>query len=96
MATKKKEEVVQIGGNPVERRTDGTVTIELFKDNSPRYSDDVFVAVNGKGYQIQRGVPVTVPDYVAEVLMNSATQDKNTARLISMKSNEFKEASRNI
>ena len=32
--------------------------------------DDVYVAVNGKSYQIKRGVDVEVPDYVAEVLQH--------------------------
>ncbi|MBR2987138.1 MAG: hypothetical protein IKC63_03880 [Clostridia bacterium] len=30
--------------------------------------DDVYVAVNGESYLIKRGVEVTVPDYVLEVL----------------------------
>jgi hypothetical protein len=33
--------------------------------------DDVYVAVNGKSFLIKRGVPVEVPDYVAEVLQHS-------------------------
>ncbi|MBR2478920.1 MAG: hypothetical protein IKB47_00765 [Clostridia bacterium] len=32
--------------------------------------DDVYVAVNGKPYQIKRGETVEVPDYVAEVLQH--------------------------
>jgi hypothetical protein len=32
--------------------------------------DDVYVAVNGKSYQIKRGETVEVPDYVAEVLQH--------------------------
>ena len=32
--------------------------------------DDVYVAVNGRSYQIKRGVDVEVPDYVAEVLQH--------------------------
>lgn len=32
--------------------------------------DDVFVSVNFRTYQIQRGVEVEVPDFVAEVLEN--------------------------
>lgn len=46
------------------------VEVELFKDND-QYKDDVFVAVNGHTFQIQRGVPVKVPRYVKEVLDNS-------------------------
>ena len=49
-------------------------TIQLFKDNG-RYKGDVFVSVNGRNYQIRRGVSVTVPAEVAEVLAHSAAQD---------------------
>jgi hypothetical protein len=34
-------------------------------------SDDVFVGVNGRGYQIKRGVEVLVPPEVVEVLNNA-------------------------
>ena len=43
------------------------VTVTLFKD-SDKYKDDVTIGVNGKFWKIQRGVPVTVPRYVADVL----------------------------
>ena len=36
------------------------MTIRLFKDNE-RYRDDVFVSVNGRTFQIKRGVEVQVP-----------------------------------
>jgi hypothetical protein len=57
------------------------VKIKLFKDKG-EYKDDVFVAVNGIRYQIQRGVEVEVPDFVKEVLDNSDRQDRLTAELI--------------
>lgn len=57
------------------------IKIKLFKDNG-EYKDDVFVSVNGMRYQIQRGVEVEVPDFVKEVLDNSAAQDSRTAELI--------------
>ena len=62
------------GGKPM-------VKIKLFKDNH-EYKDDVFVAVNGERYQIQRGKEVEVPDYIAEVLEHSAQQDARTAEFI--------------
>lgn len=31
----------------------------------------VFVSVNGKNFKVMKGVPVKVPRYVAEVLLNS-------------------------
>ena len=58
------------------------VKIKLFKDNN-KYSNDVFVGVNGENYLIQRGKTVEVPDYVAEVLEHSMEQDEKTAELIS-------------
>lgn len=57
------------------------VHIRLFKDNA-RYKDDVFVAVNGRSWQIKRGEDVEIPAYVAAVLEQSLKQDANTARLI--------------
>ncbi len=57
------------------------VRIKLFKDND-RYKSDVFVSVNGRNYQIKRGVEMEVPAEVAEVLEHSQTQDEITARRI--------------
>ena len=45
------------------------VTIQLPLSRSEK--DDVYVAVNGKSFLIKRGVPVEVPDYVAEVIQHS-------------------------
>ena len=59
-----------------------TVTVKLFRD-SERYRDDVFAAVNGRRYRIQRGVEVTVPACVAAVIEESEKQDEMTAGLIS-------------
>ncbi len=50
------------------------VPVMLMKDNT-RYKDDVTVTVNGINYQIQRGVPVTVPRCVALVLERSRSQE---------------------
>ena len=41
-----------------------TITIPLTRHEQ----EDVYVAVNGKSYQIKRGVPVEVPAFVKEVL----------------------------
>ena len=57
------------------------VKVRLFKDNK-HYQGDVFVGMNGKTYQVKRGVEVEVPDYVAEVLRNSARQDENAVMLM--------------
>ncbi len=61
-----------------EARMQEMVEIELFFDGN-NYKDDVLVGVNGKTWQIQRGVPVTVPRYVAEVIRNSEMQDRASA-----------------
>ena len=55
--------------------------VKLFKDYG-EYKDDVFVAVNGESYLIQRGVEVEAPDYIAEVLEHSAQQDEKTQQLM--------------
>lgn len=67
------------------------VTIRLFKD-SGKYKNDVLVGVNGKFWQIQRGVDVEVPDYVAEIIRQSIEQDNRTADLIAMESSTAKSA----
>lgn len=60
----------------------------LFKDND-KYKDDVFVAVNGRSFQIKRGETVMVPRYVAEILEQSMAQDQATANLIERQSDEY-------
>ena len=76
--------------NTPEAKTGGEelVSGKLFKDND-RYKGDVFVAVNGRRFQIKRGVEVKLPKYVAEVLAQSAEQDQNTAQLIERESSRF-------
>ena len=64
------------------------VEIYLFEDGD-RYKDDVFVAVNGKTFQIKRGENVKVPRYVKEVLDNSMTQDKAAAKYMKMKQDAY-------
>lgn len=64
------------------------VDIFLFKDGD-KYKDDVFVAVNGKTYQIQRGVTVSVPTYVKEVLDNSKRQDMAAVKYMEAKQEEY-------
>ena len=50
-----------------------TTTVKKVKIQLPltrTEKDDVYVCVNGESYQIKRGVPVEVPEYVAEVLQH--------------------------
>lgn len=82
MAEKKNDGTVQAAQAP-ETTTEKqeTVKIKLFKDNG-RYKGDVYVSVNGRRYQIQRGVEVEVPAEVAEVLEHSQRQDNLAASRI--------------
>ena len=57
------------------------VIVRLFKDNE-RYKDDVIVGLNGRLYQIQRGIDVEDPAGVAEILNNSMKQDTDTANYL--------------
>lgn len=57
------------------------VELQLFKDNR-RYKDDVKVFVNGRNWVIQRGVPVKVPRYVANVIHRSQKQDMASDAMI--------------
>lgn len=71
------------------KQAEKMVKIKLFKDNE-RYKDDVFVAVNGRSFQIKRGEEVEVPEYVSEVLEQSARQDEDTAKLMDQESSSFR------
>lgn len=67
------------------------VEVELFKDNG-KYSDDVFVAVNGVGMVVPRGKKVKVKRKYALALENSRAQDNKTSDLIDLKVSECQEA----
>ena len=54
------------------------VSVKLFKDNN-KYKDDVFVAVNGMGMIVPRGVEVKIPRKYAEALFNSEQQNSFAA-----------------
>lgn len=62
-------------------RMNEKVTIKLFRDNG-KYKDDLTVTVNGVTYQIQRGVTVKVPRFIADVIAQSERQDTHTANMI--------------
>ena len=55
------------------------VTVKLFKDND-KYKDDVFVAVNGVGMIVPRGIEVKIPRKYAVALDNSQIQDGESAQ----------------
>lgn len=56
---------------------------------SKERSDDVVVSVNGKRWQIKRGVEVEVPDYVAEVLENTRRMDELAMERMEKATKEF-------
>ncbi len=64
------------------------VKIKLFKDNQ-HYKDPVFVGLNDYTAQIERGVWVTVPYYVAAHIREMEEQDRNTAEMIDMYTADF-------
>ncbi len=74
---KKETEEVKLDNTEAEER----VKIKLFKDNK-EYKDDLVVGLNGKLYQIKRGIEVSVPKAVAEIIENSIQQDEKTAEMI--------------
>lgn len=69
------------------------VEFEAFYDGD-KYKDDIYVAVNGRRFQIKRGVKVMIPRYVYEVIQNSAEQDKATADLMDRESRGYVSATR--
>lgn len=79
------------------RRIDGggKAEVKLFRD-SKDYKDDVFVAVNGKGIQIKRGVRVKIPKSYKKVLNRGQRQDTAAARLSDEKQDEFYEETQRI
>lgn len=66
------------------------VTVKLFKDNG-KYKDDVFVAVNGEGCNIPRGIPVKIKRKFALVLEQSDLQDYNTVQFMNEEARKFEE-----
>ena len=68
MADEKKNEAVENEQPQKKNETQKMVTIKI--PLTRQEQADVYVSVNGKSYQIKRGVSVKVPDYVAEVLQH--------------------------
>lgn len=51
--------------------------------------DDIFVAVNGKAWQIKRGVEVEIPLYVVKAIECSQRQDEYAQSIIEKTSTGF-------
>ena len=64
------------------------VTIKLFRDNN-RYKEPLFVNVNDYSAQIQRGVSVQVPYFVAKHIEEMNAQDEATAMMVEGLVNEY-------
>ena len=58
------------------------VDIKLSKD-AKNYKDPVFVGVNGRTYLVERGVTVSLPRMVAEVIERSEAQKQKAEAFIS-------------
>ncbi len=65
------------------------VVIKLERSSSKK--DDLYVNINDHSYQIKRGVPVSVPYYVAKAIEESAAQDDHTIELIERLTSESEE-----
>ena len=78
-----------------EKSMEEYVTVKLFKDNG-KYSDDVFVAVNGEGCNIPRGIPVKIKKKFAEVLERSDMQDFETTKFMDAEAAKFEEESKKL
>lgn len=76
-------------------RGEELVDVFLFKD-SGKYSDDVYVCVNGENCLIQRGVNIKVKRKFYEVLMNSQAQDTLAADKAQKLSNDFEAKTRRL
>ena len=59
------------------------IPFSAFKD-SGKYKDDLIVIVNGKTFQIQRGVQVMIPRYVYLAIEQSERQRAEAAKLEDM------------
>lgn len=65
------EEVKAEGAKAEEIKEDEMVCIKLPINPLNKGDDSLFVGVNGRSYQIKRGVAVNVPRAVAEVIEHS-------------------------
>ena len=74
---------------------DEYVEVILFKDGKD-YKDDVFVAVNGRGLQIKRGVPVRIQRKYALALEDGRAQDVMAVEISDKYHSEYAAMMRNI
>lgn len=89
MATKTKGEIMK------KDYYEELVPIKLFRDND-KYTDDVFVAVNGEGCLIKRGETVMIKRKFAEVLEQSDKQDMYAAGLMEQAEDDYIRSTREM
>lgn len=65
------------------------IPFRAFKDND-KYKDDLIVIVNGKTWQIQRGVTVMIPRYVYLAIAQAERQKAAAARHSQMLEDQYK------
>ena len=66
---------------PVRDRSQEMVTVKFFKGTGD-YAEDITVGLNGRMWRIKRGVEVTIPRSVLEIIETSEKQKLATANLI--------------
>lgn len=76
-------------------RGEELVEVTLFRDNG-KYSDDVYVSVNGENCIIKRGEPVMIKRKFKEVLDNSAKQDRTAADMQKELSDEYAKKTKDL
>lgn len=57
----------------VEKHLNESVPFYAFKDND-KYKDDIVVGINGKNWQIKRGIQMLIPRFVYNAIMDSERQ----------------------
>ena len=65
-----------------EKKKEGPKMVRYIVPRDRMRGSDITVGVNGKVWKIRRGVPVMIPDFVADVIDNSLMQDAHTDDLI--------------
>ena len=65
------EAIVVNGANSDDQLSGKRVKLTIHTGSDDAGNEDVFLSLNGYGYQIKRGTPVDVPSEVAELLTNA-------------------------
>lgn len=63
----------QVNFSDVEKYLNEEVPFKAFKDDD-KYKDDIVVGINGKNWQIKRGITVMIPRFVYDTIDNAERQ----------------------